>query len=977
MSIKIELGDIILESAHKKLRESLQKAYLPIERYLESFQGEFFGLQAEQVQHDLDEYLSEDRTFDEYFEAVQKYQLYIDKLKLLVQKEYFNEAIIGQSEAIGSLKKIGERCIKRITNKVVKKHKMEIRGICDEYEEIKRRALEVPKSTEHLFETGEYLLNVKKTTVDELGERIRYTLKITGHIVELAQMDDEHKNLQFEVVNWYNNTSQIFELGGSNFEAMKYQFEEKLSVVSKQMQERLKDLAPNLTVINDMTEPLKFKEYSRVLLKFIDEIIVFDDNVKWLNKEETLFKFPKTQSALLEDMKAFVIPFASLIKLCVKWYRFYDVWMDGCFEYLDPKFVETTTEDFLKDFQKTQKFYRNKIKSDTDTSPECKFKGQLEDPDVEKLPAPLKICARMIQTIKDFRIGVHVVSIMCNPALRERHWLEMSEVAKMDLQPDAGTTLRKIINYNLSCLDECEIISIGACKELQLQQNLAGMQHEWDPVNFAMGEFKNTGITILSSVEDIQAMLDDHIIKTLSMRGSAFVKPSEAEVKDWFIKLLRVQSTIEVWGKVQSTWLYLLPIFSSKDIVAQMPEEGRYFAQVDTIYKRYMMAVIKEPNVMETAAQPGLLESMTDANTMLEKVLIGVNNYLEQKRLFFPRFFFLSNDEMLEILSETKDPIRVQPHLSKCFEGINRLKFNESLDALSMISVEREEVNFLEKVSTSAARGSVEKWLSQVEDQMLSSIKKETSNSWENYAQTERVEWVTKWPGMVVLAVSQVYWAVDIESRLAAGQLKEYFANLQQQLVETVALIRSKTITNLERITVKALIVIDVHAKDVVEDLIKCGVNSINDFQWLRQLRYYMLDEAVQVNIVNASVPYAYEYLGNSDRLVITSLTDRCYITLMSAYQLHLNGAPEGKQICISVKSSFEKICNLIFIVIYVIQDPRELEKQKQQKIWQKLSLYSAKFSTVPKVLTTNQWESFLKVLLLPGLGLALTVSDG
>ena len=331
-------------------------------------------------------------------------------------------------------------------------------------------------------------------------------------------------------------------------------------MVSKQMQERLKDLAPNLTVVNDMTESHKFKEYSRVLAKFIDEIIVFDDHVKWLNKEETLFKFPKTQSQLLEDMKSFVIPFATLIKLCVKWFRFYDVWMDGCFEYLDPKFVENTTEDFLKDFQKTQKFYRNKIKSDTDTSPELIFKGQLEDPDVEKLPAPLKICARMIQTIKDFRLGVHVVSIMCNPALRERHWVEMSGIAARDLQPDAGTTLRKIINYNLNCLDECEVISIGACKELQLQKNLASMQSEWDTVKFFFGEFKNTGITILSSVDEIQAMLDDHIVKTLSMRGSAFVKPSEAEVKAWYNKLIRVQSTIEVWGKVQSTWVRIFSI---------------------------------------------------------------------------------------------------------------------------------------------------------------------------------------------------------------------------------------------------------------------------------------------------------------------------------------------------------------------------------------------------------------------------------
>jgi dynein heavy chain, axonemal len=359
---------------------------------------------------------------------------------------------------------------------------------------------------------------------------------------------------------------------------------------------------------------------------------------------------------------------------------------------------------------------------------------------------------------------------------------------------------------------------------------------------------------------------------------------------------LRVQSTIEQWGKVQSTWLYLLPIFTSKDIVSQMPEQGRMFTQVDNIYKRYMVAVVNDSNVMSIASQPGLLEAMSESNQILERVLIGVSNYLEKKRLYFPRFFFLSNDEMLEILSETKDPLRVQPHLSKCFEGIQRLNFNSELEALSMISVEKENVKFLDKVSTTAARGSVEKWLKEVEQQMLTSIERNTLESWKSFPNTSRLEWITQWPGMVVLAVSQIYWASDIEMKIRKKQnLQEYYEYLQNQLVETVSLVRSKSITNLDRITVKALIVIDVHAKDVVEDLIKNNLESLDEFQWLKQLRYYMNNEGkVRVKIVNADVKYAYEYLGNSDRLVITPLTDRCYITLMAAYQLHLNGAPEG-----------------------------------------------------------------------------------
>lgn len=77
-------------------------------------------------------------------------------------------------------------------------------------------------------------------------------------------------------------------------------------------------------------------------------------------------------------------------------------------------------------------------------------------------------------------------------------------------------------------------------------------------------------------------------------------------------------------------------------------------------------------------------------------------------------FYFLSNDELLEILAETKDPLRVQPFLKKIFEGIHSIEFEQNMVVKAMISEEGEKIYFTSPFNPKDAMGSVEKWLTQV-----------------------------------------------------------------------------------------------------------------------------------------------------------------------------------------------------------------------------------------------------------------------
>ena len=123
---------------------------------------------------------------------------------------------------------------------------------------------------------------------------------------------------------------------------------------------------------------------------------------------------------------------------------------------------------------------------------------------------------------------------------------------------------------------------------------------------------------------------------------------------------------------------------------------------------------------------------------------------------------------------------------------------------------------------------------------------------------------------------------------------------LTSDLMKVVDKVRGD-LTGLQRKTLGALVVMDVHARDVVGLLAQKGISNPDDFDWQAQLRSYWEEDprgekenTTIMRIMSAEIEYGYEYLGNSSRLVITPLTDRCYRTLMGAIHLTLGGAPEG-----------------------------------------------------------------------------------
>lgn len=143
----------------------------------------------------------------------------------------------------------------------------------------------------------------------------------------------------------------------------------------------------------------------------------------------------------------------------------------------------------------------------------------------------------------------------------------------------------------------------------------------------------------------------------------------------------------------------------------------------------------------------------------------------------------------------------------------------------------------------------MEQWLSLVEERMRDAVHAQLVTALAAYATTPRTEWVLQWPAMIVLAVSAIFWSSGVEDAFAGSGAEAARDTCTRELLDLTEVVRGE-LSSAQRMTLGALITIDVHARDVVSDLAEQGVTSPADFEWVKQLRYYWRDDNLFVDMV-------------------------------------------------------------------------------------------------------------------------------
>eukprot|EP01129_Flabellula_baltica_P006002 TRINITY_DN2210_c0_g1_i2.p1 TRINITY_DN2210_c0_g1~~TRINITY_DN2210_c0_g1_i2.p1 ORF type:complete len:4545 (+),score=1094.61 TRINITY_DN2210_c0_g1_i2:1851-13637(+) len=516
--------------------------------------------------------------------------------------------------------------------------------------------------------------------------------------------------------------------------------------------------------------------------------------------------------------------------------------------------------------------------------------------------APYQHCYKTIQL---FLEANHIITDLKSDAIKERHWRQLKE--KLNVQwRIRDLTLGHIWDCDLEQNEKTfrEVIT-KAQGEAALEEFLKDIHYYWQNFSLDLVLYKKK-VNLIRGWDDIFTKLGENINSLSAMKNSPFYKVFEEDANRWESKLNRVLLVMDIWIDVQRRWVYLEGIFhGGSDIKHLLPRESAKFETINTEFLGLMREVTKRQILIDVLNIENIDHTIERYQDIMTKIQKALGEYLEKQRAAFPRFYFIGDEDLLEIIGNSNDIFKVQKHLKKMFSGINSLCIQEENIITGMISAEGEEVMFNSPIDIRSFK-KIEDWLSRLEEEMRISLAVYLEHSLKEYYELEEkgngyLEWISKFPSQIVLLVTQINFSTSMEKAIGEGQSQVKAVHSEiNQIVDLLAEQILQDIPYITRRKYECIITEMIHQRSVIKRIVETNISNPLSFDWLKEMRFYFNESAsdilerLVIKMADATFFYGYEYLGIAERLVQTPLTDKCYLTLTQALEAKMGGSPYG-----------------------------------------------------------------------------------
>ena len=735
----------------------------------------------------------------------------------------------------------------------------------------------------------------------QVSEDVKQLLKIKKHIEEVEERGDFVVLKMDEITESLN----MFERENNSREVESRKLKklaENWGGLQKKAKEVKKDIAPNVATESDKCKGQirnfeeELKTYSAAIKKkdFQKYDIGVVSALRLLQEEESKIK---SDQNYLEEMdhlsKNFGFPEAIV----------------GCIKQLEQNQLDITTMRQLWDHtEKILKTYDSYLGTNwpqiTGSDWEEDNKKLMKDLRDIKVERKCNAFAGITVTTKTWSIFLPLITQLKEDCMMPRHWDSLKKTIGHDFTINEHLKLQKLFDMELHKFSEpVEDIVDQARNEAKMEKTLKKIKETWDVILFEKTQHKNTDIYLLRVSEENFELLEEAQVQVQNMFASRYLQHFEKEVLEWQKALSSISDNTQLLSEVERSWSFLENLFiGSEEVKKELPAESEKFKEID----KEVNSIIKRGNdqglVKDFCNAEGIGRDLERVQTQLAACERALNEFLNRKREAFPRFYFVSTMDLLDILSNGNNPYRIMRHMSKVFLAIQELKLQDNADerpsAYEMVSCVGQESVVLH--TPLKLQGKVEIYLGDMIEAMRECLKLIVEGSIKRFAKTKREEWLREDPSQVTLLVNLMDWVTKTEEyflKLSTNPaaLKNYQIYVIEQLNSLIKLVQGELPRPI-RAKVMNLITMDTHSRDIIEKLSNENVTRADEFQWQSQLKAYYNPNNKEscLRVCDATLIYGYEYLGNGARLVVTPLTDRIYVTATQALHLKMGCSPAG-----------------------------------------------------------------------------------
>ena len=413
---------------------------------------------------------------------------------------------------------------------------------------------------------------------------------------------------------------------------------------------------------------------------------------------------------------------------------------------------------------------------------------------VKKLPKPVKTSEAfkvLDRRAKEFYTSCPLILSLHTPCMKKRHWDELLEGAHATLSEtpieNPNIELSEILSLELhraSVAAVVEEVTDKAVKEAKQEETLETLEVNWSGIVFVRTPYdKDESVPLLKMDEKDFEQLESDLLTLQSMVSSRYEFFKERSTK-WQAELQNVGEVIAILAELQRMWSYLEPLFvGSDEVKRELPETAAKFAEIDATVRSLLKEAWETKNVKAACNKEGLIPTLEDITVKQDMCKKSLNEFLDSKRMQFARFYFVSEADLLDILSNGSNPSAIMKHVDKVMLATKTLTLTDDdaetgrPTALTWISGVGSE--WCEFTPPPKLLNKVEVYLQTVLDAQMTTLVEQAKRSIGRYASTAvRTDWLQETAtasdgrtngadaGQIGLLIAAIYYTKECEDAM-------------------------------------------------------------------------------------------------------------------------------------------------------------------------------------------------------------------